>query len=65
MIIDLRELEFIDSMGLAALVRLRHRALARGARLQLVAAPAAVHVVFILTGLHTLFEWVGAAPEAT
>jgi anti-sigma B factor antagonist len=65
MIIDLRELEFIDSMGLAALVRIRHRALARDARLQLVAAPAAVHVVFILTGLHVLFEWVGGAPQPT
>jgi len=28
--IDLREVSFIDSMGLAALVRARHRAFARG-----------------------------------
>jgi anti-sigma B factor antagonist len=58
MIIDLSEVEFIDSMGLAALVRARHRALARGARLQLVAAPLSVHVVFVLTGLHAIFDWV-------
>jgi anti-anti-sigma factor len=57
-VIDLRDVEFIDSMGLAGLVRVRHRALARGARLQLVAAPASVHVVFILTGLHAIFDWV-------
>jgi anti-anti-sigma factor len=58
MIVDLKAVEFIDSMGLAALVRARHRALARGARLRLVPAPPPVHVVFILTGLHALFDWV-------
>jgi anti-anti-sigma factor len=58
MIVDLKAVEFIDSMGLAALVRARHRALARGARLRLVAAPPPVHVVFIITGLHALFDWV-------
>ena len=58
MIVDLKAVEFIDSMGLAALVRARHRALARGARLQLAPAPPQVHVVFILTGLHALFDWV-------
>jgi anti-sigma B factor antagonist len=65
MIIDLRDVEFIDSMGLAALVRARHRALARGAPLQLVAAPASVHVVFILTGLHRIFDWVPPATPQT
>jgi anti-sigma B factor antagonist len=58
MVVDLKAVEFIDSMGLAALVRARHRALARGARLQLAPAPPKVHVVFILTGLHALFDWV-------
>jgi anti-sigma B factor antagonist len=58
MIIDLSDVEFIDSMGLAALVRARHRALARGAELKLVAPPAAVHRVFTLTRLDTVFDWV-------
>jgi anti-anti-sigma factor len=61
MILDLRDLEFIDSMGLAALVRAQHRARGRGARLQLVAGRPAVHAVFVLTGLHAIFEWVPAA----
>jgi anti-sigma B factor antagonist len=65
MIIDLREVRLIDSMGLAALVRARHRAFARGARLQLVAAPLSVHAVFILTGLHTLFDWIPGASQPT
>jgi len=58
MVIDLHELEFIDSMGLAALVRARHRAIARGAKLELVAAPESVMKVFTLTRLDQLFDWV-------
>ena len=61
MVIDLRELEFVDSMGLAALVRARHRAISRGAKLELVAAPEAVYKVFTLTHLDRLFEWVEPA----
>jgi anti-sigma B factor antagonist len=60
MVIDLRAVEFIDSLGLAALVRARHRALARGARLQLVAPPESVYAVFTLTRLDALFDWVPA-----
>jgi anti-sigma B factor antagonist len=60
MIIDLREVEFIDSMGLAALVRARHRALTRGAELKLVEPPASVSAVFGLTGLDAVFDWVPA-----
>lgn len=61
MVLDLSDLEFIDSMGLAALVRAQHRARARGARLQLVPGRPAVHAVFVLTGLHAIFDWVPAA----
>jgi anti-sigma B factor antagonist len=60
MVIDLREIEFIDSMGLAALVRARHRAIARGAKLELVAAAEPVHKVFTLTHLDRVFDWVAA-----
>jgi anti-sigma B factor antagonist len=63
MVIDLRAVEFIDSMGLASLVRARHRALARGARLELVAPGPSVYAVFTLTRLDTLFEW-GPEPSA-
>ena len=61
--IDLREVALIDSMGLAALVSARHRAHARGAHLQLVAAAAPVHGVFILTGLHAIFDWIPGDPR--
>ena len=66
--IDLRDVRFIDSMGLAALVRAQHRAAARGARLQLVAPPERVLSVFKLTRLDRIFLWVepavaGIAPD--
>jgi anti-sigma B factor antagonist len=60
--IDLREVTFIDSMGLAALVRARHRALARGAELRLVAPPAPISRVFELSRLDRVFAWVEAEP---
>jgi anti-sigma B factor antagonist len=56
--IDLRDVGFIDSMGLAALVRAQHRAAARGASLQLVAPPERVRSVFRLTRLDRIFLWV-------
>ena len=56
--IDLRDVTFIDSMGLAALVRARHRALARGGSLRLVAPPAATLRVFEITHLDRVFAWV-------
>jgi anti-sigma B factor antagonist len=59
--IDLRDVTFIDSMGLAALVRAQHRAIARGGRLQLVAPGDGVLAVFRLTRLDRVFAWV--APE--
>jgi anti-anti-sigma regulatory factor len=49
-------------MGLAALVRARHRALARGASLRLVPPPSATRHVFELSRLDRLFTWV--EPEA-
>jgi len=63
MVIDLRDIEFVDSMGLAALVRARHRALARGAKLELVTPPESVYKVFTLTRLDQLFEWVAQPPR--
>jgi anti-sigma B factor antagonist len=63
MVIDMSEVEFLDSMGLAALVRVRHRAIARGAKLELVAPPETVYKVFTLTGLDRLFDWVPQPPR--
>ncbi len=56
--IDLREVTFVDSMGLAALVRAQHRAVARGGRLQLVAPGERVLAVFRMTLLDRIFRWV-------
>jgi anti-sigma B factor antagonist len=58
--IDLRDVTFIDSMGLAALVRAQHRAVGRGAHLELVAPPDHVLGVFTLTRLDRAFTWVEA-----
>ena len=63
MVLDLREVEFVDSMGLAALVRARHRAIARGAKLELIAPPEPVYKVFTLTRLDQLFDWVAQPPR--
>jgi anti-anti-sigma factor len=62
MIVDLSGLGFVDSMGLAALMRAQHRALARGARLELVPGPPAVQRVFATAGLERAFVWAEAAP---
>ncbi len=56
--IDLREVTFVDSMGLAALVRAQHRAVARGGSLQLVAPGERVLAVFRMTRLDRVFRWV-------
>jgi anti-sigma B factor antagonist len=64
MVVDLRGLGFVDSMGLAALVRAQHRALARGAQLELVAGPPAVQRVFAIAGLDRAFVWADATPAS-
>jgi hypothetical protein len=43
-------------------VRAQHRALARGARLELVPGPAAVQRVFTTAGLERVFVWAETAP---
>jgi anti-anti-sigma factor len=61
--LDLRELTFLDSCGLARLVAARRRAMKSGRRLVLVRGPAAVQRVFQLTAVDEAFEIVNA-PEA-
>jgi anti-anti-sigma factor len=61
--IDLRELTFLDSCGLARLVAARRRARKANRRLVLVRGPAAVQRLFALTAVDEAFEIVNA-PEA-
>ena len=61
--LDLRELSFLDSCGLARLVAARRRARRAGHRLVLVRGPAAVQRLFQLTAVNEAFEIVNA-PEA-
>ena len=61
--LDLRELTFLDSCGLARLVAARRRAMKARRRLVLVRGPAAVQRVFQLTAVDEAFEIVNR-PEA-
>lgn len=55
-IVDLSELEFIDSSGLAALVRARTLLAARGGTCQFRGATNSVRRTFEITGLHHLLS---------
>ena len=54
--LDLRELTFLDSCGLARLVAARRRAMKAGRRLVIVRGSAAVQRVFQLTAVDEAFE---------
>jgi anti-anti-sigma factor len=51
LVVDLRELEFIDSSGLGALVRFNNAASAAGYQYSVIAGPPQVHRAFVLSGL--------------
>lgn len=51
LVIDLRALTFIDSSGLAALVKVEHESRASGKRLVVIKGPHQVQQLFELTGL--------------
>ena len=61
--LDLRELTFLDSCGLARLMAARRRARKAGRRLVLVRGPAPVQRLLALTSVDDSFEMV-SAPEA-
>jgi anti-sigma B factor antagonist len=61
--LDLRELSFVDSCGLARLMAARRRARKAGHRLVLVRGSAAVQRLFQLTAVAESFEMI-SAPEA-
>jgi anti-anti-sigma factor len=56
LVIDLRAVDFVDSSGLAILVRARRRALRRGVELRLVCDVTRTLRVLALTGLDRSFE---------
>jgi anti-anti-sigma factor len=64
LVIDLRELSFLDSCGLARLLAARRRARRERRRLVLVRGPAAVQRLFALTAVGEAFEIVGDVPAA-
>jgi anti-sigma B factor antagonist len=57
MVIDLSELEFIDAVGVKALLRARQYALELGHQLCLMRGPPNVHRMFELTGTLDLFTF--------
>jgi len=57
-VVDLRRVTFMDSMGLGILVSHRLRAGQQGRRLVLVEGPPQVRSLFALTGMHDQFEWI-------
>lgn len=63
-VLDLRELSFLDSCGLARLLAARRRARKAGHRLLLVRGPAAIQRLFALSAVDEAFEVVSDVPEA-
>ena len=63
-VLDLRELGFLDSCGLARLLAARRRARRAGHRLLLVRGSAAIQRLFALSGVDETFETVSEIPVA-
>ena len=64
LVLDLRELEFMDSTGLRTVIAADARARERGARLVVVRAPEEVDRVFRLTRMDQHLELVDEPPAA-
>ena len=62
LVVDLRDLSFIDSTGLRIVLETRQRAADRGFELEIVRGPRQVQRVFELTGLEDRLPFVDA-PE--
>ena len=56
-VVDLRQLDFMDSAGLRVLISLRNTAKCVGHRLILVPGPRQVQHIFDLTATRGLFDW--------
>src|SRR4051795_6547996 len=63
-ILDLRELAFLDSCGLARLLAARRRARRAGHRLLIVRGSAAVQRLFAMAAVDEAFEIVNEVPES-
>jgi anti-anti-sigma factor len=63
-VLDLRELTFLDSCGLARLLAARRRARRHGHRLLLVRGSTAVQRLFALAAVDEAFEMVSDVPMA-
>ena len=61
--LDLRELTFLDSCGLARLLAARRRARRAGHRLVLVRGPAAIQRLFAVSAVDEAFEMVRDVPS--
>ena len=61
-VVDLRRVTFMDSMGLGILVSHRVRAKQEGRRLLLVEGPEQVRQLFEITGMRAQFDWVEPRP---
>ena len=59
LVVDLRRVTFMDSIGLGILLAHRLRASQAGRRLALVQGPAHIRDLFELTGTADQFDWVG------
>jgi anti-sigma B factor antagonist len=59
-VVDLRRVTFMDSIGLGTLLAHRLRARQAGRRFQLVQGPQHIQDVFRLTGTQDKFDWVPA-----
>jgi anti-sigma B factor antagonist len=56
-VLDLRELEFIDSSGLRTLLTARRKAEDAGARFSLVAGHRGLERTLEIAGVHKVFQW--------
>ena len=63
-VLDLGEVEFLDSTGLGALVALLTRVTARGGDLRLARMPKKVRMIFEITRAHRIFEIFETVEEA-
>ena len=59
-VLDLRELEFIDSSGLRTLLLARRRADNAGAQFSLVAGDRALQRTLEIAGIQQIFQWIPA-----
>ena len=59
-VLDLRELEFIDSSGLRTLLTARRRAEQSRARFSLVAGHRSLERTLEIAGVHKVFDWTPA-----